>query len=282
MAVTVDDLPVHGPLAPGIDRVQIADRLLEVFRGHRLPPVTGFVNGGRLVEEPASEAVLRHWVAAGNPLGNHTYSHISLLEASLEAYLADLEKGEGILRRLIPDGAAWKVFRYPFLFEGDTVEKRNGVRRYLAEHGYQIAEVSLEADDWAFNQPFARCAARGDTAAMAELHRTYVEAHVEELGRVRELTRRLAGRDIAHVLLLHIGVADADAMEDLLTAFERVGVRWIDLATALADPFYAQDPALLVRYGAAFPYLVAKARGVTPPPPIFARGLEAQLEKVCR
>ena len=263
----------------------IADRLLEVFRRHHLPPVTGFVNGHHVVDEPATEEVLRHWLAAGNPLGNHTYSHISLLKASLDQYFADLEKGEDVLRRLMPAGAgdsAWKVFRYPFLFEGDTAEKRNGVRRYLSEHGYKIAEVTVEADDWAFNQPFARCAERSDTATMAELHRELVAAHVDELGRMRELTRQLAGRDIAHILLLHIGEAEADTMDDLLTAFEKAGVRWIDLSTAIADPFYAQDPAVLARSGAAFPYLVARSRQVTTTPPIFARGLEQRLEKVCR
>jgi peptidoglycan/xylan/chitin deacetylase (PgdA/CDA1 family) len=285
VAITVDDLPVHGPLVPGSSRVLIADRLLEVFRQHHLPPVTGFVNGHYVVDEPGTEEVLRHWVAAGNPLGNHTYSHISLLKASLDEYFADLEKGEDVLRRLMPAGAGdgpWRVFRYPFLFEGDTAEKRNGVRRYLGEHGYKIAEVTVEADDWAFNPPFARCAERGDTATMGALHRELVAAHIEELGRMRELTRRLAGRDIPHILLLHIGEAEADTMDDLLTAFEKAGVRWIDLPTAIADPFYAEDPAVLARAGAAFPYLVARSRHLTTAPPTFARGLEQRLEKVCR
>src|SRR5262249_7377374 len=159
--------------------------------------------------------------------GNHTYSHISLLKASLDEYLADLEKGEDVLRRLMPAGAgddSWKVFRYPFLFEGDTAEKRDGVRHYLGQHGYKIAEVTVAADDGAFNPPFVRCAVRGDSATMGQLPRELVAAHVEELGRMRELTRRLAGRDIAHIALLHIGEADADTMDDLLTAFEKVGV----------------------------------------------------------
>src|SRR5262249_20781698 len=105
VAITVDDLPVHGPLAPRSSRVLIADRLLRAFRRHHLPPVTGFVNGHHVVDEPATEEVLRRWIAAGNPLGNHTYSHVSLLKASLDEYSADLEKGEDVLRRLTPAGA---------------------------------------------------------------------------------------------------------------------------------------------------------------------------------
>ncbi len=282
VAVTVDDLPSHGPAFAGIDRAAIAERLLAAFRRHRLPPVYGFVNGKKVDVDPTLEPILRLWRDAGNPLGNHTYSHPSLTGTSVPDYLADLEKGEEILKKLEPDDSVFRVFRYPFLFEGDTLEKREAVRRYLAEHRYAIAEVTIDADDWAYNPPFARCTERADAAALASLRRSFVEGHVEELRRVRELAQRLVHREVRHVLLLHIGAADADAIEELLTAYEGEGVRWIDLRTALADPFYAIDPAQPARYGAAFPYLLAKARGVSAPPAVFARGLEERLEQVCR
>lgn len=282
MAVTVDDLPVHGPSYAGIDRLAIADRLLDAFRRHRVPRVHGFVNGKKVDDEPAMEAVLRRWIAAGHPLGNHTFSHPSLHATSLPDYFADLEKGEAILKKLEPDASAWKLFRYPFLYEGDTLEKRDAVRGYLHDHGYAIAQVTIDADDWAYNPPFARCTTRGDAAALATLRKSFVEEHVEELRRMRELTRQLVQRDVPHVLLLHIGAADADAVDELLTAYEREGARWIDLRAALADPFYAIDPHLPARAGAAFPYRVAKARGVPVPQPVFARDLEDRLAKMCR
>ena len=61
VAVTVDDLPVHGPLTAGTDRLTIANRVLSAFQRHRLPAVYGFVNGKRVVDDPSSEAVLRRW-----------------------------------------------------------------------------------------------------------------------------------------------------------------------------------------------------------------------------
>jgi peptidoglycan-N-acetylglucosamine deacetylase len=283
VAVTVDDLPAHGPLVPGVGRADVAERLLDAFRRHRLPPVYGFVNGKKVDDNPGSEAILRRWIAAGNPLGNHTFSHPSLNATAIPDYLADLERGEAILKKLEPDDVTWKVFRYPFLYEGDTADKREAVRRHLREHGYVVAEVSIDADDWAFSAPFARCTERGDEAALRDLHRSFVDVHVEELGRVREIARSIVQREVKHVLLLHAGVADADAIDDLLTAYEREGVRWIDLRTALADPFYALDPGPPARYGPSFPYLAARGRGVKlPAPPIFARGLEERLERVCR
>ena len=200
VAITVDDLPLHGPDFVGIDRAGIASRLLAAFRAHGLPPVYGFVNGKRIDEHPESLAVLRLWLAAGNPLGNHTYSHISLNEAAIQDYLADLEKGETVLHALEPDETAWRVFRYPYLFEGDTLEKRDAVRRYLADHRYRVAEVSVDGDDWAWNPPFARCTDCHDIGALAELRRGYVQTHVDELRYMRTVTRLLAGRDVKHVL----------------------------------------------------------------------------------
>jgi hypothetical protein len=113
---------------------------------------------------------------------------------------------------------------------------------------------------------FARCSDQRNARALADLQRGLVQAHVNELRYVRELTRLLTGRDVKHVLLLHIGAASADAVSPLLTAFENEGVRWIDLPTALSDPFYAEAPRAAYRFGAALPYRVARARGVKLPP----------------
>lgn len=282
VAVTIDDLPVHGPDTRGMDRLAIVDRLLAAFAKHRLPPVYGFVNGKKVDEAPGTEEVLRRWIAAGNPLGNHTYAHPSLHATALADYLADIERGELVLKKLGADPASWKVFRYPFLFEGDTMDKREAVRAWLREHGYRIAHVTIDADDWAYNAPFSRCTERGDAAALATLRRTFVAGHLDELARMRALTRAIAQREVPQVLLLHIGAADADAIDELLTAYEAEGVRFVSLDRALADPFYAIDPALPARAGAALPYRIAKARGVPRPEPIFARGLEEKLDAMCR
>jgi peptidoglycan/xylan/chitin deacetylase (PgdA/CDA1 family) len=282
VAISVDDLPSHGPLAPGITRLDIARRLLDAFARHHVPGVYGFVNGKKVEDDPSAAVVLSEWLKAGYPLGNHTYSHLGLHTSTLAAYFADIEKGEAVLKQLEPDPVVWKVFRYPFLFEGETVEKRNAVRAWLGAHSYVIAQVTIDADDWAYNAPFARCAEMTDAATMAALRTSYVDEHVEELRRMRALTRALEQREVPQVLLLHAGVADADAVEELLTRYEREGVHWVDLRTAVADPFFSQDPALPARAGAAFPYRLAKARGMAAPPPVYARDLEARLDAICR
>lgn len=267
-------------------------RLLRAFQAHAVPRVHGFVNGGRrdgsrAVEPPETDPVLRQWVAAGHPVGNHTWSHVSLLKTPLPDYFADIEKNEPLLQSLMSEaeggakGLSWKMFRYPYLFQGDTLETHDSVRAYLQRRGYQIAEVTIDGEDWAFNPPFARCAARGDRQVLARLRQMFVDVHVNELRHIRQVTRQLEGREVRHVLLLHAGVADADAIDELLTAYEKEGVRWIDLATALGDSFYARDPAQPVRFGAALPYLVARARKIEVGPSAVPRDLGETLETMC-
>src|SRR5690348_2211425 len=61
VAVTVDDLPRNGPDIPGLSRLAIHQKLLRAFAEHRLPPVYGFVNGGKLREHPEDRAALAAW-----------------------------------------------------------------------------------------------------------------------------------------------------------------------------------------------------------------------------
>jgi peptidoglycan/xylan/chitin deacetylase (PgdA/CDA1 family) len=273
VAVTVDDLPAQGPLPEGETRIALARRMLEVLTRHRLPRVYGFVNGSR-----ENEDVLRAWLDAGYPLGNHGWSHLNLNQTEVPAYLADLDRNQALLARLQP-GSDARWFRYPFLFEGDTVEKRDAVRTGLTGRGYAVAHVSIDADDWAFNPPYVRCT---DPAVREQLLRDFVAGHLEELGRMRRLGAQLAGHEIAQVLLLHIGAADVAALDALLTAYEREGARWVELPAALSDPFYRMDEGPPMSAGAAFPYRAAKAAKVKVAPPIYARGLEERLDAMCR
>src|SRR3546814_4087800 len=96
-----------------------------------VPPTYGFTNGGFAENEPA-------WRASGQVLGNHTWSHMNLNENALAAWQADLLRGEAVIAPLMTDGD-WHWLRYPYLAEGETPDKWQAARRFLAGHGYRIA-----------------------------------------------------------------------------------------------------------------------------------------------
>jgi peptidoglycan/xylan/chitin deacetylase (PgdA/CDA1 family) len=152
VALTFDDLPSHGPLPPGLTRVDIASSIIHALQAAHSPPVYGFVNAKRLDEDPSSMQVLQLWRDAGFPLGNHTFSHIDLNKNSVDAFEKDLLAGEPSLQKLMA-AQDWHWLRFPFLNEGDTVEKHHAIAVFLKDHGYRIAEVTLSFGDYAYNDP---------------------------------------------------------------------------------------------------------------------------------
>jgi lysophospholipase L1-like esterase len=80
VAFTFDDLPAHGPLPPGGSRREVITKIIAALSESHLPPTYGFINAVHLEGQPEHAAVLDAWRAAGNLLGNHTWSHINLDE----------------------------------------------------------------------------------------------------------------------------------------------------------------------------------------------------------
>lgn len=251
IALTVDDLPIHGVENKSYSRLELERLLLATFRKHRLPPTYGFVNAIRDKSHPVGIEILREWVAGGNPVGNHTYSHADLRTMSAEKYIADIARNEPTLEQ-VSNGADFRVFRYPYLLEGETFEKRNAIRDHLFGNGYQIAEVTMDWWDFQWNQPLARCLAKGSRAGAKELRRLYVKAAVDALKFSEEFSERLFGRQIKHILLTHIGVSTALFLDEALTAYEREGVRFIDLRSAMGDELYRVNPQIVSRHGPNF------------------------------
>jgi len=42
-----------------------------------------------------------------------------------------------------------------------TRRKKTGIRAYLAQHGYKVAAVTMSFGDYQWNEPHARCKAKG-------------------------------------------------------------------------------------------------------------------------
>jgi peptidoglycan/xylan/chitin deacetylase (PgdA/CDA1 family) len=261
LAITIDDLPAHGDLPQGVSRAEIAWKMLETLKKHHVPEVYGFVNTARMDDDPDSAKVLELWRSAGYPLGNHTYSHADLNQTDIADYIKEITSNEATLKKF-GKGSNWHYFRYPYLREGDTAEKRNAIRGFLARNHYNIAHVSVDFEDWAWNGPYALCRNKNDEAAIAWLKQSYLDDAVANLKMSAATSAALFGRQINHVQLLHIGAFDAEMLDELLSAYERQGVKFIPLSEALKDPVYATDTGV-AEYGSTFPNQVLRTRNKT-------------------
>lgn len=278
VAFTFDDLPAHGPLPPGMARPAVVQSILGTLKRENMPPVYGFVNGFRVEQFPYQIHILQAWHAAGEPLGSHTWSHLEFDKVSAAAYERNIAKNEPILKRVDPDGD-WHWFRYPFLEEGNTVSKREDVRAWLKKHGYRVAEVSMDFQDYLWNEPYARCSAKHDAAAIQVLHDSYLSTAGKDIEAYRKLAQELYGRDVPYVLLMHAGAFDARMLPELLALFRERGFRFVTLQDALADPVYREDPRVPTPGGTTFNEMVASERKAAVPD---IDEPDAMLDPLCR
>lgn len=247
IALTFDDLPSHSTLPPGETRMGVAQQIIAALQAAHVPPVYGFVNAIRMQEQPDTVHVLEAWRAAGFPLGNHTWSHMNLNDHTPEDWGADLLRDEPALQQQFPKGD-WHWLRFPYLAEGNTPAKQNAARAFLHDHGYRIAGVTMSFSDYAYNEPFARCSAAGNTAAIAQIEQQYLAGAEASLKQSHEMSVALAGHDIPYVLLMHLGAFDARMLPRLLALYAQHGVTFITLEEAERDPFYRVDVDLSLPY----------------------------------
>jgi peptidoglycan/xylan/chitin deacetylase (PgdA/CDA1 family) len=238
VAVTVDDLSVHGPLPQGMRWTGIALSYIATLKEHRVPQAWGFVNAKRIAQQPDSVGVLDEWRRAGYPLGNHTWSHLGLSQApSLQAWTDDAAAGEAAIAARMP-GADWRVLRFPFLDGGADRGRHDGAAAWLAAHGYRIADVSLSFDDWAYTDTYARCLDKGDQAAIAAMKTDYLGRVDAAIVRARALSQRVYGRMIPQVLLTHLGAWSAATLPEVMARLDAAGARYVTLEQAQGDAAY--------------------------------------------
>jgi peptidoglycan/xylan/chitin deacetylase (PgdA/CDA1 family) len=245
LAITFDDLPQNGELPPGVTRVEIAKDTLAILKSRHVPPVYGFINAKKLEGSADGAEALKLW-ASEEPVGNHTYSHMDLHQNTPEAFEREIAENEPVLELLQPASSPqtdWHWLRYPFLREGDTLEKRNAVRDYLKAHGYKIAQVTIDWEDYLWNTAYARCASRNDSKSIAWLRSSYLQTASEYIDLDREMAKTLFGHEINYVLLLHLGSFSSTILPEALDLLKKKGFTLVTLEEAQSDPVYALDPA---------------------------------------
>lgn len=277
VALTFDDLPAHGAMAPGRTRSQMTKEIVAALRAGNATAF-GFINA-KTMDSADHEDVLRVWREAGLPLGNHAYSHMDLHQNTVEAFLADVAANEPVLERLMGK-EDWRWFRFPFLHAGETAEKRRAVEDGLAQKGYRVAEVTIDFSDWAYHDPYARCRAKGDTKSVAWLKKTYLEEAARSIDEARAASRALYGREIPQVMLLHLGDLNAVMTKPLLGLLRSRSFGVVPLAEAQADAAYAVRPAVALPHGASLFGQVRAERGLPGPP--ADESVRKKVAEVCR
>ena len=244
MVITFDDLPAQRAQRLPPERIAaISERLVNLLEEEESPAV-GFVNEDKLEVDgevdPARVKLLEHWLDAGLELGNHTYSHPDLHRTPRDAFEKNILQGERVTRRLAEAREVpWRYFRHPFLHTGRDLETKGGVERFLEEHGYVVAPVTVDNSEWIFARAYDEALDRADPELAGRLGVAYVEYMERMVAYYEHQSRGLFEREIPQVLLLHANALNADHLAPLLDRLEARGYRFVDLESALEDPAYA-------------------------------------------
>jgi peptidoglycan-N-acetylglucosamine deacetylase len=280
LAITFDDLPLNGTLQPGATPVQVVDEVLAILKSRQVPPVYGFINSKKLEGNLEGAEALARWVAGGQRVGSHTYSHMDLHQSTVDAFTRDIALNEPELK-LLDAADNWRWFRYPYLHEGDALDKRRSVRSYLQQHHYRIAQVTIDYEDYLWNSAYARCAEHKDEESIAWLRSSYLSVATEYIELDRQMARLVFDREIKHVLLLHLGAFSSTILPDLLDLLRDKGFKLVTLEAAQSDPAYETDPdAPASRFGGSLLEQWMDARQLKYPE--ATRKPYQQLDAICR
>ena len=217
-----------------------------------------FVCGMR-VDEADGSKLLSSWDQAGHLICNHSYSHrfYNNDKTNYSDFAVDFLKNEKIIA---PYRNRTALFRYPFLKEGDTVEKRDRFRALLKERGYRVGHVTIDASDWYLSQRFVDRLSKEPKTSPAP-YRDYLVGHLlDRAAFYRQLALDVLGRDIRHTLLVHFNALNALVLPDVLNALETAGWQWIDASLAFDDPVFRSQPKTIPA-GESLVWALAKETG---------------------
>ncbi len=249
VAVTIDDLP---GAVPGSDdamgdlsALQSWNRgVLQALTKHHVPSI-GFVIERKLQvkdERDTRVDILEDWIRSGLDLGNHTYAHTHFNQATLQQFEDDTVRGDVVTRLLLSQAGRSEVyFRHPALEVGRTQADKDTFAAFLEQHHYRVAPVSVEDADYKFNDVLDEAIRTGNQAKADTVQRLYLE-HVRSMfDFVEDASRKVYGREIPQVLLIHDNLINSLVLDSLLTDLERRGYRFVSLTEALADPAYQRS-----------------------------------------
>ncbi len=236
VAITLDDLPYAVPsrVSPqeGLVIVEAVNRTLARYG----VTATGFAIGEKVA--PDSLPALRAFVRAGHGLGNHSWSHPDYNQLTPEAFRLETVRADRALADWLTEG---KYYRFPFLHQGETPEKREAAAAILAQLGYRNVPVSIDNDEYRFNDDYMKALAKGDREAAQEIAGRYLRHMQERTGYFQALAQGRLSRDVRHILLLHMNRINADHLGDLLGWYKAQGWSFITVQEALTDPVYSAD-----------------------------------------
>ena len=217
------------------------------------------VNNG--TDQPEGLAMLRRLSESGHLIANHTVTHPDFNDetTSVDALSHEILVCDDVIRGL---PGYRKLFRFPFLREGGSVSKRDGIRTFLREQGYRIGYVSIDTSDWLLDRKLGHALAADPALDLGPWRDLHLAALWDNAQAYDRLARQLYGREVKHVLLLHHNLVNALFIGDVVDMFRGRGWKIVGPDEAFDDAAYQVAPMLAPVDGSVLE-TTARALGVS-------------------
>lgn len=238
VAITMDDPNCAATTYLTLE--QIDQKILATLTKNHLK-IALFVRGA-CIDSKNGKRLLQRWKKAQHILGNHTYSHLSITNVALADYIADTLKNEKLLA---PYMRVNKLFRFPYLKEGDTKAKRDQFRQFLTKNHYQVGSVTIDASDWYISSRLEARLAHNPNIDITPYKKYYLRHIWNRAQYYDQLARAVLGRSPKHTLLIHHNLLNALFLDDLIQMFKSKGWQVINANEAFKDPIFKIQPSIL-------------------------------------
>lgn len=251
---TIDDMPlVTYGITDTVYQKNLMNKLIKALKASDIP-ATGFVNEIKLFSNnqliPFQVQLLKSWLAAGLDLGNHTFSHPDYNTLSSTDFFKEIVKGEQVTRKLVAaHNKKLTYFRHPFLHMGSTKAKSDSLCRFLTDHNYIAAPVTIDNADYLFAVAYKRARDKHDTNLIKKIGSDYITYMEQKVLYFERQSDALFGRQINQILLLHANALNSDYIDSLARMFRRNNYDFISLKDALEDEAYQTPITVYGKWG---------------------------------
>ena len=192
---------------------------------------------GKRINSPEGIELLKDWDNAGHLICNHTFSHEYFNSSKISAkYLInDILKNDSIIK-IFKNYS--KLLRFPFLKEGETIQKRDSIRNKLKELDYKNGHVTIDASDWYIDEQMRNIIKENPQADLEPFKQYYLLHLFDRANYYNNLSKELNGREISHTILLHDMLINAFFLDDLIQLFKSNGWEIVDAKEAYKDDVF--------------------------------------------
>jgi peptidoglycan/xylan/chitin deacetylase (PgdA/CDA1 family) len=234
LALSFDDAPMRDMnLYSGKER---ADILIKKLKKYKIQTVF-FSVAGNLAQEDRL-ARMKHYDMANHLIANHTLTHPDFNKTPLIDYIQGFDKADTLLRQF-KNFRPW--FRFPYLKQGNSLVKRDTMRKHLKKKGYKNGYVTLDIQDWFMAKLLNLGIKNGQVLQENNMCRAYAEMIWDSISYYDAKAIELLKRSPKHFLLLHENDLAALCIDKLIDKIRANNWKVISPDEAMKDPIYEKQ-----------------------------------------